>query len=381
MQRPPLPFEHLNPYVKTLDPAKVPPVKFQEIIRDGQATVVARMKVSTPSNHAFILRRLDTGAISSTTMFRAAFPSATDEAERAEAVWIKSHWNVSGANKQGTARFAGTWVTQDVALELARDYHLSPLIQPLAMAAPDPNIIFRKSGKTLQQPTPVASPVSAAATIPDSPATKRRREASPSATTSRTQAASQPTPRRGATPSRTAATVATPRRSARIQSPAPPTPAPISAAPVTKIVETVEIEPIAHGSDETAVEDDARDLARVAEQNMEEDIREQRELITKLKAEQQAKNEAVVETTNAITQESSAADVEQVVTKRLREEEPTEYTLNIKEPEVSERAIATNKRVQPGKMGPERKSLAWGALAFAVGAGAISLLPSLPNLF
>ncbi len=106
---------------------------------------------------------------------------------------------------------------------------------------------------------------------------------------------------------------------------------------------------------------------------MQEDIREQKELINKLKAEQQAKEEAA----RAVAAEASTADVEQAVSsdaptsKREREEEPTEYKLNIKEPEVGERAIATNKRVQPGRLGPERKSLAWGALAFAVGAGAM----------
>ena len=326
-----------------------------------------------PSSHAFILRRLDTGAISSTTMFRAAFPNANDDAERAEAMWIKAHWDVSGANKQGAARFAGTWVPQNIALELAEDYHLSPLIVPLADASPDPSVVFRKSGRTLQQPTPVASPVSTAAHTPETPLVKRRREASPTVTSSRPQ----PTPRRAGTPTRTAATVATPRRSTRLQSPAPPTPAAITTTKVTKIVTAIEEESASHGSDETAVEEDARDLARVTEQNMAEDIREQKELISKLKAEQQAKEEAVAAAARSVAPEASAADVEQVVsteanvTKRTREEEPTEYTLNIKEPEVGERAIATNKRVQAGKMAPERKSLAWGALAFAVGAGAM----------
>ncbi|KAI0766742.1 hypothetical protein BC629DRAFT_1596259 [Irpex lacteus] len=351
-----------------VDVNKIPPVKFQEIVRDGQATIVARMKVSTPGNHAFILRRLDTGAISSTTMFRAAFPSATDEAERAESSWIKHHWN-------------------DVALELAKDYYLSPLILPLAAASPDPNIVFRKSGKTLQQPTPVASPVSSSAHITDTPPVKRRREASPAATPARTQGAIPATPRRGATPSRTAAPTATPRRSARHASREPPaTPATVSITSV-KVVETIKEElpppPPVVTIETPSYEDESRDLAQVAEQNMQEDIREQKELINKLKAEQQAKEEAA----RAVAAEASTADVEQAVSsdaptsKREREEEPTEYKLNIKEPEVGERAIATNKRVQPGRLGPERKSLAWGALAFAVGAGAISLLPSLPSFF
>lgn len=65
ISRPLLPFDHLNPYVKdsqytrvvcligvhrltttflsslVVDQAKIPPVKFQEIVRDGQSTIVS----------------------------------------------------------------------------------------------------------------------------------------------------------------------------------------------------------------------------------------------------------------------------------------------------------------------------------------------------
>jgi hypothetical protein len=300
-------------------------------------------------------------------MFRAAFPSATDEAERAESSWIKAHWNISGANKQGSARFAGTWVTHEVAVQLAEDYQLSFVIQPLTDAVPDPNMVFRKSARALQQPTPAASPISAVANIADTPPVKRRREGSPAATPKRSQA--QPTPRRAATPQRMAAAVASPRRPIRVTSPASESVAQIS---VTSVVTTVTEERASNGSDDTAVEDDTQDLARVAEQNMEEDIREQKELVSRLKAEAEAKAR---DTLKPVSVADSIADVEQVVSsetipKRAREEEPTEYTLNIKEPEVGERAIVTNKRVQTN-MRPEQKSLAWGALLFAAGVGAM----------
>ena len=59
----------------------------------------------------------------------------------------------------------------------------------------------------------------------------------------------------------------------------------------------------------------------------------------------------------------------------LRPREPTEYRFNFKEPgqeEVGERAVATNSRLRRiAQMPPERKSLAWGALAFAAGLGAV----------
>lgn len=41
-----------------------------------------------PTQHAFILRRYDTNAISLTTMFKVAFPGATDEEEKKEMDWV-----------------------------------------------------------------------------------------------------------------------------------------------------------------------------------------------------------------------------------------------------------------------------------------------------
>ncbi len=41
-----------------------------------------------PHEHAFILRRYDTGAISVTTMYKAAFPDASPEEEEREMKWV-----------------------------------------------------------------------------------------------------------------------------------------------------------------------------------------------------------------------------------------------------------------------------------------------------
>lgn len=40
------------------------------------------------AEHAFILRRYDTGAISVTTMYKAAFPTASQEEEDREMRWV-----------------------------------------------------------------------------------------------------------------------------------------------------------------------------------------------------------------------------------------------------------------------------------------------------
>ena len=106
-------------------------------------------------------------------MFRTAFPTAPEDVERKEAHWVKQNYDTAGANKSGKARFAGTWVTPEVALTISKDYNLELVIAPLAEASPDPNMVYRKSSKGLQQPTPTASPAGAA------PPAKRRRETSP----------------------------------------------------------------------------------------------------------------------------------------------------------------------------------------------------------
>ncbi|KAH9945160.1 uncharacterized protein BXZ73DRAFT_38883 [Epithele typhae] len=375
--RPALPVEHANPHIRAMDASKPPPaVKFQEIVREGQATIVGRVKIPTPNGgHAFILRRLDTGAISVTTMFRAAFPTATEEAEKVETNWIKTAFDISGANKSGKARFAGTWVTPDVARALADGYYLQAIIDSLANAVPDPQTTFRRSKN--QQPTPTASPVAEPGPAP----AKRRREASP-ASPAIPPPAPAPPPEAQTSPSKPRmATSPNPRRSARLKSPpvesqTQPLVVPVQKSPLKtpRGRKTARDEmPTPSGSDETAVDEDA-EAAKVAEPKMHEDVQEQKELIARLKAERvaQAKKQAAGD--EEMTEEDAGS-------KRSREEESAQYKFNFKEPgesEVGERAIATNSRVGLlGRMPPERKSLLWGSLAFAAGMGAITFLPNL----
>ncbi|TFY75435.1 hypothetical protein EWM64_g8580 [Hericium alpestre] len=370
--RPPLPFDHFNPNIQSMTASNLPSVKFQEIIRDGQSTIVARMKVPTPGGgHAFILRRLDTGAISLTTMFRAAFPTASEEAEREESAWVKANYDLAGSNKSGKARFAGTWVSGPVAKTIAEAYKLDTILAPLADAKPDPNIEYRKSARA-QQESPKTTPAknqlptpSPSATTPNPP--KRRREASPA------PKATAPSTSPGKPIA--AATLSVPRRSTRTASPAPsPVPKTVSLSPKAarspvksplKTPRKVEVTTPA-GSDETAVDEE---IAEVPGPDASQDIAEQKEMIAAFKAQRDAARGQRAEEDASMSEEE-----EEGVQKRAREESPLKF--NFKEPsaqETEERAIASNRRV---RMSSQNKSLAWGVAAFAAAMSALTLIPN-----
>ncbi|THV03232.1 hypothetical protein K435DRAFT_775115 [Dendrothele bispora CBS 962.96] len=388
--RPPLPSQYANPHIKaTIDSGNLPPVKYQILHCKGQDILVGRMKIETPtpSGHAFILRRYDTGAISLTTMFRAAFPNASDADESTEVQWVKDTYDLTGTNgnsrETSITRLAGTWVTPKLALELGRAYKLGELITSVVDANPDPNANYRRSGKSAAAAngatTPTTKPPSTASsakssfvkaespTAPNPP--KRRKESSPAAaeTTSTVDVKVEIKREKVA---------ATPlRRSTRTKSPAPssvkPKSSSSSTSPVatrtTKRVTRREIKEEITPSDETIVEDEAEAVDYVAgEELRQQDIIEQKVLIENLKAQREA-----------AMQESQANGDEKVVSKRARQdvEEEEKLKFNFKEPEIGERAIATNRRV-PGyleRLPPERQGLAVGVAAFVFGVGAMFL--------
>jgi hypothetical protein len=307
-------------------------------------------------------------------MFRAAFPTASDESERIESSWVKTNFDNSGGNRAGKARFAGTWVTAEVAISMANDYSLEKIIPPLTDAKPDPSTEYRKSSRAQQQqqtpdkepPAPKQLPTpSPSMSTPNPP--KRRREASPAPTVSPSVAASSPT--------KSPLGPVVNRRSQRTTSPAPsPTPKPaspkVAASPVKsplKVlrspVRTRRLEVVTPaGSDETAVEED---VPEVPGPDASEDIQEQKEMIEALKAQREAKLRA---------QAASDADeaMDEGERKRNREEENASLKFDFKEPETQERKIATNRRIaRLPEMTPERRSFAWGIAAFAAAVGAM----------
>ena len=306
-------------------------------------------------------------------MFRAAFPTASDESERLEANWVKANFDNAAGNRGGKARFAGTWVTNDVAISIASDYSLGDIISPLTDAKPDPNTEYRKSSRALQQqqtpdkdiPVPKQLPTpSPSMSTPNPP--KRRREASPAATKSPSIAASSPTkPPLGP---------ASARRSQRTTSPAPLPSAKLGSPKVASPVKTPKVirSPLRTrrmevvtpaGSDETAVEDD---IPEVPGPDANEDIREQKEMIEAFKAQREAKvREQAGDDRDEAMDEGSEK-------KREREAENPSLQFDFKGPETEERKIATNRRIpRLPEMTPERRSFAWGIAAFAAAVGAM----------
>ena len=321
-----------------------------------------------PSGHAFILRRYDTGAISLTTMFRAAFPDASELDERKETQWAKEAFDLSGNNGSARdptiVRLAGTWISPSLALlpQFADAYRLHEVIHLIAKANPDPKATYRRSTakgtpKAVPPSSPVASPAKTLLTPAPSmsiPVTKRRRESSPAPAPAQPPASSSLPP---------------PRRSGRTKSPAPisiKSPKPVRIARAVRVAEVT----TPAGSDETVVEEEAETI-ELAKPSMTQDIAEQKELIERLKAERGLHK---MQTDPPVPDTAPAPAPAPAPLKRDREEEgeeKEELRFNFKEPETEERQIATNKRVSGFQLEPRTKSVAWGVAAFAIGMGAV----------
>lgn len=314
-------------------------------------------------------------------MFRAAFPTASEQEEKRETAWVKENYDLSGNNgsskEHDIVRLAGIWVSPEVAIELGDAYSLGNIIPVVAKAQPDPTANYRRSGKaagnTPKGPpstsaSPAAKPLStqsSTAALPNP--SKRRKESSPAP-------ASVPTP--PPAPSATPVAAPPPRRSTRTKSPAPkPGPASLTAAVKTmKSVKVVRREEVLTpgSSDETAVGDDVEaadasadmETADIAGPDLRaQDIAEQQAMIEGLKAQRDAFMSDMGD------EDGDGDGVTKL--KRAREDAEEALVFDFKEPEVGERAIATNRRVGRFQLEPRQKSFAWGVAAFAVGLGAM----------
>lgn len=292
-------------------------------------------------------------------MFRAAFPGATDADEKQETAFVKDKNELLGNNgstrEPHIIRLAGTWVDPHLAVQFAEDYALGDIITLMAKAEPDPKVTYRKSSKaTPKGKEPSANPSAGGLPSPSPSmatpsAPKRRKESSP---------APSPAAAKAISPA--------PRRSSRARSVQPAEPSlvllasPKASTKKPRRGATVDMYSTL-GSEETVVEEDD-EIAAMAGPDMSQDIAEQKELIQKLKEAKQAQ---------AAKMDEDMEEEQTLKVKRAREEENPPLLFEFKEPEVGERAIATNQRVGYFNMRPQTKSVAWGIAAFAIGMGAM----------
>jgi hypothetical protein len=159
---------------------------------------------------------------------------------------------------------------------------------------------------------------------------------------------------------------------------------------------------VAPASDETAVnegdEDEDEQAEKAVRPSYDEDVREQQELIAKLKAQREREAKATKaaisgkrappvnepqdeeededdmdaedqdEENDRESQSASAA----LSSKRPREDENGQFAFKFKEPEVTERALVANSRTRNvvGFDHAQTRSALWGGLALVVGFGA-----------
>lgn len=356
------------------------------------------------AGHAFVLRRYDTGAVSLTTMFRAAFPLANEQEEKAEIQWVRDTYDLSGTNgsarEAGITRLAGTWVHPPLAIELGKTYALGPLIETMIDAAPDPKGSYRRSAKgsnkdnnnvpppavvtptttttttTIQSESVIVSkPPSATKSLPtpspttDNPPAKRRKESSPAPSQTSVKPPSRASPVKPPSTTSTA-----PRRSARTKSPAPRTLSALTSVRTPKRAlkkEQPSVSLTPGGSELTAVDEEGPLVEEgvAGKELMEEDIKEQRNLIENLKAQRAAAASQEEMNHMDVSEEEPISSSSNKKREREEEEEPLKF--EFKEPEIDERPIASNRRVGRFNLEPRTKSFAWGVAAFAFGMGAV----------
>ncbi|ODN84630.1 hypothetical protein L202_00537 [Cryptococcus amylolentus CBS 6039] len=357
--RPALPENKRNIHLAAL-PAEARIVKFQTIVREGREIVVGRIKVPTPATaagarHAFILRRYDTNAISLTTMYKVAFPTATDEDEKREMDWVKSSFDTRGTNggrDNSAVRLAGQWVSRSLAIHLAPAYKMDTLINALARAVPDPNVAYRKSQRSqaasdeiarqsgggedgiFNSPAPALAPAPAPASVPSlsagdnaSPAAKRRRRDQGTAPQQASSSASAHQPSATAEPSTT----------------------------------TTEAEDVQHISVEATTTITAPAGEAV---DMNAEIEQAKQLVKDLRDEIRLRNEAG----NSL--EDQGVDIAEDVRGTKRGKGQDEGVALSGGASGDNRVVRTNKRIPQNAVAEVGRKFGWGALVFSVGLGA-----------
>jgi hypothetical protein len=268
-------------------------------------------------------------------MFRAAFPTAGDEAEKIDSSWVKSNYDLTGANGGGKLRLAGTWVPPTLAVHLAPSYSLSQVVYPLAEAQPDAGASYRKSSRHTTN-----GPVNANMNALSSPLKTNR--TTPNTTDSPNAPPSKRTRRESSSPVRARVVSSSPLKQ--------------SALPTTVEEQEAHTSPPPEGEAEP----------EVPGPDMEEDLAESKALIARLKKEKEERLQEQELSETAAEQDSPVTASATAGAKRGREATPP-IALNLDRQlvDTSDRQLVRSRSAQQAN----RRSAMWGAVAFAVGLG------------
>ncbi|GAA5858516.1 hypothetical protein JCM8547_007342 [Rhodosporidiobolus lusitaniae] len=148
-ERPALPTDKANKLMsdnsgKSL---KVHKVKTQTLhLGEGAGTItIARVKCPVPKGvPGHIIKRFDTDAISASSLFRAAFPTASESEETREMHWVavESRGNYGDTAKAGmehveAKKLSGTWIPASRAMILAGEYGIARYAKDLVAFTED----------------------------------------------------------------------------------------------------------------------------------------------------------------------------------------------------------------------------------------------------
>ncbi|WVO22019.1 uncharacterized protein IAS62_003339 [Cryptococcus decagattii] len=351
--RPRLPEDKRNPHLNNL-PEDTKIVKFQTIVRENKEIVVGRIKVPTENangtHHAFILRRYDTNAISLTTMYKVAFPSATEEEEKREMDWVKSSFDTRGTNggrDSEVVRLAGQWVSRNLAIHIAPAYNLVQLVAALARAVPDPNVAYRKSQRSQAAADELARTKAKQAQAPSTvPAVSNVPVPKPQPTIpSMTAEVSSPASKRRRKDSVTEAPGISTQTVAEAQPPA----------------DTPEADDTRHITIEATTTITSPTGANV---DMDAEIEQAKQLVKNLRQEIQLRNEAG---DSLEDQGVAVADDVRGVKRGKHEDEAVVISGGAG---GKDRVVRTNRRIPQTAGGDVGQRFGWGAFVFSIGLGA-----------
>ncbi|KAH8925684.1 hypothetical protein BT69DRAFT_1091560 [Atractiella rhizophila] len=221
--RPALPTDAANPAIRPQARPKRHEVKVQELkIPPEQAggpetrILIARVRIPMPKGKdsnalGHVIKRFDTDSLSASSLFKAAFPNASDDEFQSEMDWIKSgnYGDTAHSNREDDANtssgiLAGTWIPMRYAETLAVEY----------------GTIAKYTKELFEFQPPAAAPPTPASDDKPTPSPRRSLRSPPASSAGPASTKSPPSSRGSTTNPATAIIKSPPAKRARVGSPA-----------------------------------------------------------------------------------------------------------------------------------------------------------------